>query len=62
MATRITAPVEGFRGKVGGVEFKDSVAITDDEAVIAYCRAAGYKVEPVKAAAPKAETKPSAKK
>ena len=42
---RITAPIEGFRGTVGGVQFKDSVAETDNEAVITYCLSAGYTVE-----------------
>lgn len=43
---KIIAPVEGLNGPgVGGLEFVDSVAETDNEAVIAYCRGAGYKVE-----------------
>jgi hypothetical protein len=44
---KITAPVEGFNGDVAGVHFKDSVAETDNEAVISYCYGAGYKVEGV---------------
>ena len=54
--TRITAPVAGFTGRgPGGVPFADGVAHTDDEAVIAYCRAAGYGVgkdDPTPPAAP----------
>lgn len=42
---RITAPVEGFNGLVGNVEFKDSVAVTDDAKIIGYCRRSGYLVE-----------------
>lgn len=42
---KITAPVEGFNGDVAGVQFKDSVAETDNAAVISYCFGAGYKVE-----------------
>lgn len=42
---RITAPVEGFNGMIGDVEFKDSVAVTDDATIIGYCRRAGYLVE-----------------
>jgi hypothetical protein len=42
---KITAPVEGYKGRIGDVIFRDGVAETDDIAVIAYCRGAGYKVE-----------------
>lgn len=43
---RITAPVPGLNGLgVGGLEFVDSVAETDNEAIIAYCRETGYTVE-----------------
>lgn len=52
---KITAPVEGFHGAVGGVQFSNSTAETDNEAVISYCLGAGYKVErkAKRAAAPK---------
>lgn len=40
--TKITAPNAEYNGEVGGVRFVDGVAETDNEAVIAYCRAAGY--------------------
>ncbi|MDQ5861567.1 MAG: hypothetical protein M3536_04805 [Actinomycetota bacterium] len=42
---KITAPIQGFNGEVAGVHFKDSVAETDNAAVISYCAGAGYKVE-----------------
>lgn len=42
---RITAPVEGFNGTIGDVHFVDSVAETDNLAVIGYCQTAGYTVE-----------------
>lgn len=43
---RITALTEGFNGAIGSVQFKDSVAETDDLAVIGYCQGAtGYTVE-----------------
>lgn len=46
MTTRITAPVPGLNGSgVGGLQFVDSVAETDNEAIVAYCRDAGYTVE-----------------
>lgn len=44
MAT-IKAPVATFNGSVGGVQFANGEATTDNQAVIAYCEAAGYKVE-----------------
>ena len=45
----ITAP-EPFTGLgVGGVEFVDGVATTDNHAVISYCRDLGYKVTDEKA-------------
>jgi hypothetical protein len=45
---KITAPVPGLNGPgVGGLQFVDSVAVTDVEAVIAYCESAGYTVEDV---------------
>ena len=43
--TKITAPAEGFNGTIGDVVFVDSVAETDNHAVISYCRDLGYKVE-----------------
>lgn len=56
--TRITAPVSGLNGQgVGGIVFADSVAHTDNEAVIDYCRTSGYTVEdeePAAESAPKA--------
>lgn len=42
---KITAPVEGFNGEIGGVQFKDGTAETDNQAVISYCRNAGYAVD-----------------
>lgn len=46
MNARITAPVAGLNGTgVGGLKFEDSVAFTDNEAVIAYCESSGYTVE-----------------
>lgn len=43
---RITAPHPGFNGRgVGGVVFTDSVAHTDNPAVIDYCLTSGYTVE-----------------
>lgn len=42
---RITAPVAGFSGEIGGVVFTDGTADTENAAVISYCLAAGYEVE-----------------
>lgn len=56
---KITAPAEGFNGMVGGVEFKDSVAETDNEQVVAYCRRAGYTVEPAAAVEAEVVVKPA---
>jgi hypothetical protein len=42
---KITAPSKGFNGEVGGVQFKDGAAETDNQAVISYCRGAGYSVD-----------------
>jgi len=42
---KIIAPSAGFNGEVGGVQFEDGVAETDNQAVISYCRGAGYKVD-----------------
>jgi hypothetical protein len=49
MATyKVTTPVGGWSGDVGGVHFADGVALIDDETgapALAYCRSAGYVVE-----------------
>lgn len=46
MTTRITAPVSGLNGPgVGGLIFENSVAETDNQAIIDYCQAQGYTVE-----------------
>ncbi|WP_432114021.1 hypothetical protein [Streptomyces sp. S1] len=43
---RITTPVPGYNGQgPGNLHFSDGVAETDDEAIIAYCRGAGYGVD-----------------
>lgn len=42
---RIVAPVPFTGAGVGGVEFVDGVAETDNHAIIEYCRGAGYSVE-----------------
>lgn len=56
MATfRVTTPVPGHTGDVGGVHFADGVALIDDEtgaSALAYCRSAGYGVEPAEPAEP----------
>lgn len=52
MAPTITAPVATFNGNVGGVQFANGTAETDNPAVIAYCEAAGYKVEADKPSGP----------
>lgn len=41
----IKAPVATFNGSVGGVQFANGEATTTNEAVIAYCEAAGYTIE-----------------
>jgi len=65
---KVTAPTADYSGKTGEVQFADGVAIVDDEAnpmELAYCRTAGYSVEPVEPAGdePPAKTtrKPAAK-
>jgi hypothetical protein len=66
---KVTAPVADFDGKTGDVNFSAGIAIIDDEAnpmELAYCRTAGYSVEPVEEPAPaktprKAPAKPAAK-
>ncbi len=56
MTARITAPVKGLNGTgVGGIRFVNSVAETDNESVIAYCRAAGYEVQDLEAAPTESE-------
>lgn len=42
---KITAPVSDYNGTVGDVQFASGVAVTDNEAVLAYCRSQGYTVE-----------------
>lgn len=42
---KITAPVPGFSGEIGGVRFAGGSAETENVAVLAYCRLAGYDVE-----------------
>lgn len=42
---RITAPVEGFSGKVVGVVFDKGKAETDDMSALAYFRRRGYTVD-----------------
>ncbi|WP_147265173.1 hypothetical protein [Micromonospora sp. LHW51205] len=41
----IIAPNREYNGKVGDVQFKDGTAETNDQAVIQYCRSAGYEVD-----------------
>ena len=41
---KIIAPNREYNGTVGDVQFKDGVADTDNPAVLAYCRNAGYEV------------------
>lgn len=44
MAT-VHTPVEGFTGRVVGVDFVDGVADTDDDSALNYFRSAGYTVD-----------------
>lgn len=46
MLYRITAPNEKYTGDVAGVHFVAGQAVTDDPAALAYCRSAGYTIEP----------------
>jgi len=55
---KITAPSKGFNGEVGGVQFTDGVAETDNQAVLSYCRAAGYTVSGKTRALPDAPESP----
>lgn len=59
MAPLIKAPVATFNGSVGGVQFANGEAETDNPAVIAYCEAAGYTVEATKAKEPAGPFDPS---
>lgn len=44
--TTIYTPVKGYTGPgVGGLQFEDGRAETDDPRVVAYCRAAGYGID-----------------
>lgn len=54
----IQTPVKGFTGTVAGVDFKNGVGESDDEAAIAYFERQGYDVMPH---APKAPAKTTAK-
>ncbi|MDX3087186.1 hypothetical protein PV620_30240 [Streptomyces sp. ME02-6978a] len=43
---RITTPVPGYSGQgPGNLHFNNGVAETDNEAIIAYCRSAGYGID-----------------
>ncbi|XVU25804.1 hypothetical protein ACQPZJ_01730 [Actinoplanes sp. CA-054009] len=42
---KIIAPNREYNGTVGDVQFKDGVADTDNPAILAYCRSAGYEVD-----------------
>ncbi|GAA1164181.1 hypothetical protein F4556_002365 [Kitasatospora gansuensis] len=59
--TRIETPVAGFTGDgPGGLHFVNGVAETDDDAIIGYCRGAGYIVggqltNPLAAVAPRTD-------
>lgn len=44
---RIVAPNRDYQGGMADVQFRDGVAETDNPAVIAYCRSAGYEVDGV---------------
>ena len=59
MAPLIKAPVAEFNGSVGGVQFANGEAETDNAAVIAYCEAAGYTIEATKAKEPAGPFDPS---
>lgn len=55
----IMAPVDSFNGNVGGVQFANGQAETDDPAVIAYCESAGYTVKQPKPVKAKAKPEPA---
>ncbi|GII84592.1 hypothetical protein Ssi03_25820 [Sphaerisporangium siamense] len=42
---RIVAPNREYNGTIGDVQFENGVAETDNPAVIAYCRGAGYEID-----------------
>ena len=42
---KIVAPNSDYNGQIGDVVFQDGVAETDNQAVISYCRTAGYEVD-----------------
>ena len=49
MKFKVTAPAADYNGRTGNVQFSNGVAVIDDEAnpmELAYCRGAGYSVEP----------------
>lgn len=49
-AFTVRTPEAGWTGEVGGIQFTDGVAVIDDQThptVLAYCRTAGYQVEPI---------------
>lgn len=52
MAPLIKAPVATFNGSVSGVQFANGEAETDNAAVLAYCKGAGYTIEAGKHAGP----------
>lgn len=58
MAT-IKAPVATFNGTVGGVQFANGTAETDNQAVINYCKGAGYTVVATKEKEPAGPFDPS---
>lgn len=62
MATfKVSTPVEGFTGEVGGVHFAAGHAEVDDEqnaAALSYFRAAGYHVEQTNEPEPEPEVAP----
>jgi len=50
MRFKVTAPTEDYSGKTGDVQFSQGSAVIDEQAnpmELAYCRNAGYSVEPV---------------
>ena len=55
---RIVAPVAFTGTGVGGTEFVDGVAVTDNDAVVTYCRDLGYEVtvDKIEPAEPKRRT------
>jgi hypothetical protein len=42
---KIVAPNRAYNGQIGDVVFRDGIAETDNQAIIAYCREAGYEVD-----------------